>query len=451
MAPVPSDLPADHPPVPKGAAACPFSRQSVEIVESTVPILETGGETLTRAFYKRMHANDPVVKNFFNQAHQVSGQQPRALANSVLAYAKNLRSLGNLGEAVEIIAQKHVALDIKAPDYEIVGRNLLGAMVDVLGEETATPEVIAAWAEAYGFLADVLIKREQAIYDELAAQPGGWNGRREFVVAAKEVAGQHASVTFKPVEGELPLHKPGQYLTLYPTDTLSPSTPRPLAPRNYSISSTPGADGLRITVKRERAEGKPDGLYSNWIHDVLQVGDRVELGPPVGQFFLDNEAVANRPAWVSPSATTAPRSDPFHRVRSIFVSGGIGLTPLLPMLKSAAASHPSQRLAWAYACPSSAQHAAVELEAAAVAKSSANVVRFTAYDEALPSDQPDVRGRFVPADLLRMAGMDAAEVDVYVCGPQAFMAEQVSGFRKAGVPEARVHYEFFGPLGSVEA
>lgn len=49
-----------------------------------------------------------------------------------------------------MIAQKHVALDIKAEHYPIVGKNLLAAMVEVLGEQTASKEVIDSWAEAYG-------------------------------------------------------------------------------------------------------------------------------------------------------------------------------------------------------------------------------------------------------------------------------------------------------------
>jgi len=36
-----------------------------------------------------------------------------------------------------------------------------------------------------GFLADVLIAREKAIYDEIKAMPGGWNGKRKFKVTNK--------------------------------------------------------------------------------------------------------------------------------------------------------------------------------------------------------------------------------------------------------------------------
>lgn len=64
-----------------------------------------------------MFSHDPEVKAFFNPAHQAEGTQPRALADSVLAYAKNLNNLGALSGAIELIAQKHCALDIKAEHY----------------------------------------------------------------------------------------------------------------------------------------------------------------------------------------------------------------------------------------------------------------------------------------------------------------------------------------------
>ena len=64
-----------------------------EIVKSTVPLLETGGEALTTHFYKTMLGEYPEVRPLFNQAHQQSGAQPRALAHSVLMYAKHIDKL----------------------------------------------------------------------------------------------------------------------------------------------------------------------------------------------------------------------------------------------------------------------------------------------------------------------------------------------------------------------
>src|SRR5690606_41634485 len=103
------------------------------------------------------------------------------LAGAICAYAANIDNLGALGPAVELIAHKHCSLGIQAEHYPIVGKHLLVAIKDVLGD-AATDEVIAAWAEAYGLLAKIFIEREAQIYAEQAAAPGGWNGYRPFGV-----------------------------------------------------------------------------------------------------------------------------------------------------------------------------------------------------------------------------------------------------------------------------
>jgi nitric oxide dioxygenase len=52
-----------------------------------------------------------------------------------------------------------------AEQYPVIGECLLAAMQDVLGD-AATPEVMAAWTEAYNSLAGIFIEREKEIYRE---------------------------------------------------------------------------------------------------------------------------------------------------------------------------------------------------------------------------------------------------------------------------------------------
>src|SRR5687768_15626093 len=149
----------------------------IDIVKSTAPAVAAHAEQITRRFYILMFAGDPQVKSFFNAAHQHAGGQQRALAGAICAYAANIDNLAALGPAIEVIAQKHCSLGIEPEHYPIVGKHLLVAIKDVLGD-AATEQVIAAWGEAYGFLASVLIERERAIYAAQMANPGGWNGTR---------------------------------------------------------------------------------------------------------------------------------------------------------------------------------------------------------------------------------------------------------------------------------
>ena len=138
-------------------------------VKATVPLLEAGGEALTRHFYGVMLSEHPEVRPLFNQAHQASGAQPRALANGILQYARHIDRLDTLGPLVGQIVQKHVSLQVLPEQYPIVGSCLLRAIREVLGPDIATDAVIEAWAAAYQQLADLLIGAEEDVYAAAAA------------------------------------------------------------------------------------------------------------------------------------------------------------------------------------------------------------------------------------------------------------------------------------------
>ena len=74
-----------------------LSVQDRAIIKSTVPLLESGGEALITHFYRMMLSEYPEVRPLFNQAHQASGDQPRALANGVLMWANRCRRRNELG------------------------------------------------------------------------------------------------------------------------------------------------------------------------------------------------------------------------------------------------------------------------------------------------------------------------------------------------------------------
>lgn len=86
---------------------------------------------------------------------------------------------------------------------------LLGAIENVLGD-AATDKVLDAWGKGYWFLADILIAREQTIYGELSAAPGGWNGWREFVVdSTNQESGINRSFRLVAADGsQVVRHRP---------------------------------------------------------------------------------------------------------------------------------------------------------------------------------------------------------------------------------------------------
>lgn len=401
-----------------------LSPKTIEIVKATAPAVAANAEAITRRFYSLMFEGNPEVKAFFNQAHQHSGGQQRALAGSICAYAANIDNLAALGPAVELIAQKHCSLMIKPEHYPIVGKHLLVAIKDVLGD-AVTDEVRDAWAEAYGFLAQVMIGREKEIYESQAAQEGGWNGYRPFKVV-KKVRESEVVTSFylKPADGAgLPSFQPGQYITVN-----IPHPETPTSPRNYSLSDRPGLDHYRISVKRE--PGAPPGLISNYLHDRVQEGHILQVGPPCGEFVLD--------------ATRTSRP-------VVLIGAGIGVTPLLPIVKSLAGSE-GRTVHFIQAALNSQTHALGQ-ELRQIENESSNVTLHVRYSNPLPGDldtgKCDSTG-LIDANFLKNLLSDI-DADYYFCGPKPFMVRLFHGLQAAGVPEQRLHFEFFGPKQDLSA
>jgi len=371
-----------------------------------------------------MFAGNPEVQAYSNAAHQQSGGQQRALAGAICAYAANLANLDALGPAVELIAQKHCSLGIQPHHYPIVGKHLLAAIKDILGD-SATEDVIAAWSEAYGFLASIFMRRETQIYQTQRETPGGWNGFRRFIVVKEQPENEIiTSFYMRPEDGgALATFKPGQYITV---KIDHPETPT--SPRNYSLSDRPGVGHYRISVKRELAPetGSPNGLISNFLHDQVVEGDVLEIGPPCGEFTLNPLEVGDR--------TIA------------LISGGIGITPVMSMLKSMAYHGVGSPVSFIHAARNSRFHAFAD-EVKSIAAECANVHAHTRYDAPLDDDirrgHCDSTG-FVDTPLLKDL-LPANDTEFYVCGPKPFMVGLLRTLKELNIHESRLHYESFGP------
>lgn len=394
--------------------------QTIQIVKSTAPVLQEHGETLTRHFYKRMFAHNPEVAPFFNPANQTIGKQQRALAGAIAAYAANIDNLEVLGGAVELIAQKHASLMIKPEHYPIVGVNLLASIREVLGE-AANDDIIDAWAKAYGFLADILIGRERQIYQENAKKPGGWEGFKTFRVIRKEKESTIiASLYLAAADGApLPTFKPGQYITVRTTTPDGATTMR-----NYSLSDRPKKEWFRISVKRESPPlaDTPAGYVSNLLHDQIEVGDTIEIGPPCGEFFLDLGNRQDRPL--------------------VLLAAGVGITPIMSILLSALESMPGRRIVLVHAALNEdVQAFRTTLETLAARHPALQV--FHRYSDT-GSRSGNASTGLVTSDYLEglLPGRDA---DYFFCGPQVFMVSIYHDLLKWGIPASQVHFEFFGP------
>lgn len=402
-----------------------LSDQTIQIVKSTAPVLQEHGETLTRHFYKRMFKHNPEVAPFFNPANQTAGKQQRALAGAIAAYAANIDNLEVLGGAVELIAQKHASLMIKPEHYPIVGENLLASIKGVLGD-SATDEVIHAWAEAYGFLADIMIGREKQIYEENAKKPGGWEGFKNFRISRKEKESSNIT-SFYLVSADgapLPMFKPGQYITVRAATPDGQTTMR-----NYSLSDKPGQDHFRISVKREvpPEANTPSGYVSNWLHDQIEAGSIIEIAPPCGEFFLDVTEKHTRPL--------------------VMLAAGIGITPIMSILLTALEAMPGRDIIFIHACLNESVQAFKPV-IDALEKKYTNLKAHHRYSEAGIRTGNASTG-LITAELIEsfLPGRDA---DYYFCGPQPFMVNIYRDLLKWGIPASQVHFEFFGPRQELE-
>ena len=144
------------------------SPAAIAIVKATAPAIEQHGEAITTAMYARLFQNADVAA-MFDRAAQESGEQPRRLAAAILAYARNIDKLQNLGTAVQRMVARHVETGVQPQHYPLVAEALLPAIRDVLGAEVASDEVLGAWGEAYWMLADILISAEAQAYESAEA------------------------------------------------------------------------------------------------------------------------------------------------------------------------------------------------------------------------------------------------------------------------------------------
>jgi ring-1,2-phenylacetyl-CoA epoxidase subunit PaaE len=207
----------------------------------------------------------------------------------------------------------------------------------------------------------------------------------------------------------------GQYLTLRRGQGADESR------RSYSICAAPG-EPLRVGVRRV-----PRGLFSPWLHGVLQAGDTLEVLPPQGRF----------------GAALAGDAAPAH---VLFIAGGSGITPILSMLRQLLQSRPQTRCTLLYgnrkAATTMFREELEDLKNRYLSRLSLHAV-FSREQV----DSPLHHGRLDAARIGRFLQtlVPPERVDhAFVCGPHAMNDEAHAALRAAGVPEERIHIERFG-------
>lgn len=398
-----------------------LSKETIEIIKSTAPVLEEHGVAITTVFYKNMFENHPELLNIFNHMNQKEGRQQTALANLVYEAAKNIDRLESLLPAVEQVGHKHRALGVKPEHYPIVGEHLIGGIKEVLGDG-ATDEIITAWTEAYGVIAQVFIDVENNMYKAAKEQAGGWKDFKEFEVVDKVKESEViTSFYLKAKDGDsIPSYEPGQYITVRvqtPGDKYT-------SIRHYSLSTAPGKDYFRISVKKE-ADVEPHGKVSSYLHDHVGVGDTVEVSAPAGDFVLNKEE-------------TAPVA---------LISGGVGITPMITMLEELVNSKSDRDVTFIHAARNEAVHAFKE-DVTKMVNELQNGSFYYGYNMPENKEGGHHFNGYLNEDFL--ANKVSKETVCYIVGPVPFMKSVAQILAKLGISEENIRYEFFGPAMNLE-
>lgn len=228
--------------------------------------------------------------------------------------------------------------------------------------------------------------------------------------------------------GQKPQFKPGQFLTLKARIDDKKRI------RTYTVSSAPGDALLRISIKHERGNNeKPDGIFSSFMHNQINVGDVIKAKAPTGSFTFG--AFSKRPV--------------------VLIAAGIGITPMIAMaryvLQEAVRTRSIRTMTLICSARNNAQRAFFS-ELNEIAEHSAGHIRiFWALSQAESHLEAGIdyhhRGRISKQWLETI--LPTNDSDVYLCGPGSFMQSQYNNLRELGVKDAQIFAEAFGPASLI--
>jgi ferredoxin-NADP reductase len=196
-------------------------------------------------------------------------------------------------------------------------------------------------------------------------------------------------------------HLPGQYYTLRLT---APDGYQAI--RSYSVASSPLDQGeIELTV-----DCLTDGEVSPFLHDVVEVGDELEVRGPLTEYFT----------WRGSSPL-------------LLIGGGSGVVPLMSMLRHRRRALPAVpvRLLYSVRSPDDVFYRAELGEETTLT-----------YTRRTPEAWSGATGRIDAGLVGRLAWPDGM---AYVCGPNGFVETATGLLMESGYDPARIRTERFGP------
>jgi ferredoxin-NADP reductase/MOSC domain-containing protein YiiM len=243
--------------------------------------------------------------------------------------------------------------------------------------------------------------------------PPAWRGFRPFRVSRKlHESDNVVSLMLEPKDGQPMAALPGQFVVLR-----FGSDPAATLMRSYSLSGKLDPVCYRVSIKREDR-----GAASIYVDDKLQAGDIIGVSAARGSFTLRE---GNTPV--------------------VLLSAGIGVTPVLAMLRALKAEASTRDIWWLYGTRNGREHPFAE-EVREQLEGLANQHSYIRYSSPDSQDRPGIDFNFAGRlDVRILKELDLPrDADFYICGPSTFVSDWTGGLAASGVAPERIHTEMFG-------
>jgi ferredoxin-NADP reductase/MOSC domain-containing protein YiiM len=269
------------------------------------------------------------------------------------------------------------------------------------------------WRSSFEALLQSQVSGNAGLVPEAAAHPASPGFRRLVVTAIDQEAEDVLSLTMQSPNGQpLPTAMPGQYVVVH---LQTPAGGPPIF-RSYSLSGPLSTERYRISVKIE-----PNGAAGTYLRKHVRVGDALDVSSPRGSFILQS---GERPV--------------------VLLSAGIGATPILAMLHSLAAVRSTRQVLWLYGARDGEHHPFAD-EVRRLMLALTHGLSYVCYSR--PGSRDKMGKDFDATGHLSRSVFDEAgvsrEADVYLCGPNRFMADMKGVLAALGVAPEQIHFEIF--------
>ena len=360
--------------------------------ENFANVAAHGGDEVALYFYSYLFLKYPETRDMFPPS--MATQRDR-LVGALIRIVTDVDNVGALVPYLQDLGRDHRKFGAVAAHYPAVGEALLTTLAHFSGDSW-TPTLQADWAAAYGIVAGAMVDAAAKV-DE--SEPAWWDAE---VIEADLRTFDIAVLTLR-TDTPLP-YLAGQSISLEPTQL------RPREWRYYTPANAPGGQQIELHVRL--IDGGP---VSSALVRSASAGDKLRLGPPVGQMVLD-------------PASTQPL---------LLIAGGTGLAPMKAIIEEVAKTGGR---------PTHLYFGARSIREIYDRKALERLAERHPWLTIVIAISDDIRwdGARGPVGNVAVAAGDWSQHDVFLCGSPEMVQATRSTLIAAGVPERHITFEEFG-------